>query len=504
MRLRARSISRIVVAAAGLIAITACYAPPVATPPNHVEQETPLRIAGNKVDVLFLIDNSSSMKPMQDELNKRFGDFLQVFEQLAHDGFYTDLHIGVVTSDFGAGSVDAKNGCVPSPGGDHGYLQAIGKSPAPGCKAPNDSPFIHYAYVAGGDDMHNLPAGQGLPQTFTCMASVGAGGCGFEHQLEAVYAALHENYQQNAGFLRPDALLAVVFVTNEDDGSADPQSDIYNPNSDPGFRAKYGPYDTYRQAHYGIACGNPLSVLPLSDSGELTDCVPANSNVPLVQLGLEYPIDRYVSFFKQPASKGGVKSNPADVLLFAIDGPSAPVSVVTIKPSSPLTVYDLCKSGDTGCVARVQHSCINKAQNDFFADPAVRLNAVLHEVDPSSVTESICGEDPTLPPDYTHALNRLGVKLRERLSGCIAVPLADGNPENLCTVTQDQPDGKGGVISTVVPSCSSGNFPCWNIAAAPLDRCHGIADGLALSVERNGVSAPSGATLRAACSTKVQ
>ncbi len=60
------------------------------------------------------------------------------------------------------------------------------------------------------------------------MASVGALGCGFEHQLESVYAALNKTNAlsngngPNGDFLRADAVLAVVFVTNEDDASADP------------------------------------------------------------------------------------------------------------------------------------------------------------------------------------------------------------------------------------------------------------------------------------------
>jgi hypothetical protein len=43
---------------------------------------------------------------------------------------------------------------------------------------------------------------------------------------------LHNN-TFNDGFLRDDAQLTLVFLTNEDDGSAPPDSDIYNPAGDP-------------------------------------------------------------------------------------------------------------------------------------------------------------------------------------------------------------------------------------------------------------------------------
>jgi hypothetical protein len=482
MRLRTRTKLQALVAAASLTSITACFSAPVGAPVNRVEQETPLRIAGNKVDVLFMIDNSSSMEPMQEELRKRFGDFLQIFGKLAQDGFYTDLHIGVVTSDFGAGDTDEYSssmhtGCFRSPGGDRGKLQALGKAAAMGCIPPRDQPFIRYAYGEHGRDNDNLPEGQDLAATFTCMASVGASGCGFEHPLESVLSALKNN-TDNAGFLRPEALLAVVFVTNEDDGSAPPDTHLYRRNE----TGTYGPYDTFRQARFGIACGNPLALLPSTDSGPLSGCVPANAGA--IQLGAEYPIERYVQLFKNPSQLGGVKNTPADVLLFAIDGPESPVQVVT-----------------TNGVARMQHSCVNGKNAGFFADPAVRLNSVLRAVDPASVTASICGEDLDAVPDYTKALQRLADEIKTRLPGCIPVALADGNEANLCSVTQDIPNGKGGYTSEVVSRCETGKFPCWKLG--PNERCAGIGEGKSLSVERNGVSAPPGATLRAACSTKV-
>src|SRR5205085_11472488 len=100
--------------------------------------------------------------------------------------------------------------------------------------------------------------------TFTCMASVGAGGCGFEHQLEAVYAALHNNLPENAGFLRDDAVLVVVFLTNEDDASAPPDTDVFDKN----LVALYGPEDSYhRQTRFAVMCGDPPASPPDGDSG---------------------------------------------------------------------------------------------------------------------------------------------------------------------------------------------------------------------------------------------
>src|SRR5207253_1749095 len=69
-----------------------------------------------KVDLLVMIDNSTSMDAMQTELRARFPQFLQVFHRLAATGTFIDLNLGVVTSDYGAGRSSGGN-CEPSPGG---------------------------------------------------------------------------------------------------------------------------------------------------------------------------------------------------------------------------------------------------------------------------------------------------------------------------------------------------------------------------------------------------
>ncbi|HEX8950568.1 MAG TPA: hypothetical protein VF945_01930, partial [Polyangia bacterium] len=163
----------------GLVPLFACLAPPVESPRTTVTQETNVRVEQNiknKVDVLFMIDNSSSMDPMQLELRSKFGQFFQVFEQLAAGGTYADMQIGVITSDFGAGDT-AGGGCDVSPGGQRGILQTLpspnATNPPTGCQPPQGAPFIKYAFGAGGPTT-NLPNGTdatALVNEFTCMAS---------------------------------------------------------------------------------------------------------------------------------------------------------------------------------------------------------------------------------------------------------------------------------------------------------------------------------------------
>jgi hypothetical protein len=80
------------------------------------------------------------------------------------------------------------------------------------------------------DGLSQVPA---FAANFECLGLLGTGGCGFEQQLEAMLKALTPSTAdttfangtvghgdgENAGFLRPDSLLAVILVTDEDDCS---------------------------------------------------------------------------------------------------------------------------------------------------------------------------------------------------------------------------------------------------------------------------------------------
>jgi hypothetical protein len=301
-------------------------------------------------------------------------------------------------------------------------------TPQAGCAGPVGSPYLSYS-SDGVNVTSNIAAGASVIDTFTCMASVGSNGCGFEHQLESVYAALH-NAQANAGFLRPDALLVVVFLTNEDDGSAPPTTDIFNPDparvSPP--PAGYGAVDTYRQTHFGVACpqNGALALTPYGDSGGLlTGCVPAeNDNA--VMLGSEWDVSRYITFFTQPATMGGVKVDPRNVILAAIDAPETPFKIVEIasgtgngKGAYPNpAAYQACPAPNVvdgkNCIVRVDHSCQNTVQPGFFGDPAVRLNTVVRAA-PSSMVTSICGANLDAPPDYSTAMTALANMIKARL-----------------------------------------------------------------------------------------
>ncbi len=491
--------------------LVACFPPPVEAPDTTVSQVVPISVkqnVQNQVDILFMVDNSASMSAMQDELTAKFPQFLQVFDRLAHptvagvEPQYADLHIGVVTSDYGAGGTKYGS-CDKSPGGQNGLLQAKGVAAPASCAAPSGTPFISYAFAAGGDTC-NLPGGcnaTNLGQTFSCMAQVGASGCGFEHQLESVYAALKDKGAANPGFLRPSALLAVVFVTNEDDGSAPPTTTLYDAGNGP-----FGPYDTFRQTRGGIACGNPLAMTPYAPSlGPLLGCQPAPNNG-VQKIGEEYDVSRYADFLTKP---GQVKSDPTnDVILVGIMAPASPVETLLARKDTgagkaPNPTYQACSPlAPPECFVALQHSCQNQVAPAFFGDPPLRIASVIAKAHLSQ-TANICGDDPAKSPDYSAALQKVADQIASTLQpGCIPAPLLD-LMHPTCDVQDVTTLADGTETQKSILPCSevTAGTVCWRVVDEP--KCKGISpQGVAVSVDRHGQPVPNNTHARVECSTK--
>jgi hypothetical protein len=453
-----------------------------------------------KVDVLFMVDDSPSMEAMADELRRKFPQFFSVFADLAKKGFYADLHIGVVTSDLGAGATGAP-GCARGGGGRMGRFQAIGKAAPPGCQRPIGADYVQYSFAPTGDGPSNLPPGQDLLATFTCMASVGSTGCGMEHQLESVYQALHN---PPAGFLRDDALLAVVFVTNEDDCSAPFDTDLFDETK----VDQYGYFDSYRCTRFGIVHGTPPSLFPYSDSGGPLTMNASAPNPNGAGPGKLWDLGRYLDWFTKPASAGGIKGDPADIVLVAIDAPADPAAVILSDPNTPSGAYPRCagpidEKSRPPCVPVLDHSCINVNKPQFFGDPSIRINSLINAAAHHSVS-SICDDD------YSGALQNLGNQIASQLGlGCIGSklpsdPQSPGQYLSNCIVT-DVTQANGTSSTFNIPKCTAppSSWPCWRVETKP--GCAGRSpQGLGLTIDRNGQPTPPNADIRASCNTLSQ
>jgi hypothetical protein len=142
------------------------------------------------VDILFVVDDSSSMKEEQAALSAGFQTFVRQMEQAA-----SDFHIGVISTS--QDTTDPNRGHLL---GDPAYL------------TPQDD------YVTLFHDR---------------IASIGVAGSSKEKGLEAASYALSPDMLigPNTGFLRADANLLVVIVSDEDDCSDDGALDGQDPDA---------------------------------------------------------------------------------------------------------------------------------------------------------------------------------------------------------------------------------------------------------------------------------
>jgi hypothetical protein len=135
------------------------------------------------VDILMVIDNSGSMQPYQDELGTNFSQFLTYFIEAD-----VDYQIAAVTTDV----MNEEAGEIRG--------QVINTQTA------------------------------NAEQAFSQIVNVGVTGSGFEMGLEGAYQALTEPLVStaNADFLREEATLSLIFVSDEEDSSPLPVNDYIN------------------------------------------------------------------------------------------------------------------------------------------------------------------------------------------------------------------------------------------------------------------------------------
>ncbi|MCU1276649.1 MAG: hypothetical protein JWM53_195, partial [bacterium] len=379
------------------------------------------------VDILVMIDNSPGTSPKIAELRNRFPALLQRLGDFAANGQPASYHIGVVDSDLGAGPFTLNQGqCHPD--GDGGLLRV---GPGPGASGPavcagltlgNGERFIDYDSGSGATNI----GGFNVADAFSCISQVGTAGCGFEAPLEAVYRVL-TTPSVNPGFLRDDSLIAVLWMTDEDDCSAPPDSQLFDPS--PAAVGTWGVMHSFRCTQWGVTCGGkPLGGDALAPT---SDCAPAVG-------GPLFDVSRYT----QLLSPGGLRARADDLVLASIVAPPAPVGVQITMPCADQT--------NTASCPILEHSCIATTNTAFFADPAVRIGAVTTAV-PGAIVGSVCDVD------YSPTITAFGDAIGARLTaGCLPGALGDvASPS--CTVTID---------GSTTPRCDgSGAMPCWEVVA---------------------------------------
>lgn len=216
-----------------------------------------------KVDVLFAIDSSGGMLAAQQMLaNSVFAVLRNLINPrcvdangatLGHSSLdergkqvcprggsmqhapIHDIHVGVITSSLD--NVSGEHGvCTSAKGITLDHAQLVNRA---GVRSEPEG-FLAF----GGGTNPYTDVDELVSATAALIRSVGESGCGFESQLESIYQFLNApdpwarveidssfaNYagsndavlRQRRAFLRPDSLVSVILLTDEDDASLDP------------------------------------------------------------------------------------------------------------------------------------------------------------------------------------------------------------------------------------------------------------------------------------------
>jgi len=289
---------------------------------------------------------------------------------------------------------------------------------------------------------------------FKCIAALGETGCGFESQFAALLRALGADGRaapaENQGFLRPDAYLAIIMLTNEDDCSASPGVPLFDTASSTNVASQLGPPANFRCNEFGHNCdgAHPRRLAPNNDVTQMVSYSSCTSN----------DTEGYLLSATDTANRiKALKADPSQIAVVSIQAPASPY---TVNWKNPSTADASC--GAASCPWPViAHSCT--APDGSFGDPGVRTAQMVKEFGAHGAVLPICVDS------LAASLDRAAMLINSLVSPpCIPGRIqwnATGDPD--CKVTRHVATGTGSFTDTVVPSCAAngGVAPCWQLSA---------------------------------------
>lgn len=502
----------------------------------------PIQLSVNKdVDILFVVDNSGSMAEEQANLAQSLGSFLSVLEA---DEVNANYRMGFTTTDdsnywcrgpgvsnpeggqfvlsscrsrlsdfyFSGDETDGSSACT-----DVCEFETIEMQPSTTAADPTPSVRPWLEKIGG---VSNLPEGVTATQAVQCFAPQGINGCGFESHLESMWKALRlsaDSGQRQFGFLRDNASLSIVFVTDEADCSfnREVQNTVFGEEG-VGNQVFWSLPDV-QQAPTSAVCWNAGVTCDFSLDTE--QCTSINLGVDGTETDDDdaalYPLSKYVSLVEEIEADKKARDPGQEVLVSAIVG--VPENYPQIQQLSYAQGPDATSPDSFQARFGIGQGCSSQVAE---AVPPVRLkefaeNFLVGEDDNNLF--SVCSNS------YAPALASIADSIRDQLRpACMPACVADTDPviegvQPQCALTQTFNDGTG-TIDQDVPECGDGG-------AVPegADVCFvGLVDpsGLTGSTDddmqqacvdegwnlefrinrRDGVPAPSGSVVGAACS----
>jgi hypothetical protein len=444
------------------------------------EVEDQLQLTVNKdVDILFVIDNSGSMGEEQAILAQNFGSFITVLEQ---EDVEANYRIGVTTTD---------NGNEWCPAGT--TTPEAGKLVLSSCKTRiNDFLFNNGAvnvqdlacndicnlteaelaivptttdfdsteqarpWLENIEGKKNIPATTSTVDAFKCFGPQGINGCGFESQLESMYLSLKraENTEEDEyGFLRAQAILAIVFVTDEVDCSYNKSySEIFKQDGNKVFWSD--PAASFPTSavcwNAGVKCTGDPSNYESCDS--MNYDVDGNEGVPDSEAVL-HPMSRYYGLLDGLEVQKQEFNAQQEIIVGLIGGVDAQGDAHYSSVAGTDPVYENSFGIGPGCTAPPPMGSTDPVQ----AVPPVREKELVNRYSEGNMF-SICSSD------YSPALEEIANRIRDQIQpACYTKCVKDTDASTTvvdpeCTVEESRP---GEDDSERIEECAtdaSGNY----------------------------------------------
>jgi hypothetical protein len=487
------------------------------------------------VDILFVIDNSATMAEEQAALARGIGTLI---ERLEHPDVRASYRIAFTTTDNGnpwctdttpeAGALRASS-CA----GRLDEFMVDGTEPldatAPACldlcahediallptttsidAAPRSRPWLEST-----DGVTNVPPSISMTEAAQCMIPQGIDGCGFEQPLAGIELALartEDDADPAWGFLRPNAILAVVVVSDETDCSVHPWwSEIFLPVEQGGNEVFWSDPSASTPTsavcwNAGVSCtiGSMLGVYDEChamnrdfDGFEIEDADDAEMEAVL------QPVAHFVDML-QTYEDEKQQITPGQELIFAaISGvpegyEPGVVDIPWADAADPLIQLDL----------GIGPGCEGPGGS---AVPPVREREVAEELEVAGRVNvhSVCAAD------YAPALSAIADEIAAQIKpACMPACVADADPTTPglqpdCVITQVAPTHEGTVEEIDVPPCTdaNGTLPfdanvCWVPRSG--GTIHPYCGDLGYNLEfefyrRAGFPAPGGTAISPCC-----
>lgn len=412
-------------------------------------------------DILFVIDNSGSMGEKQGTLASNFRSFIDVLEA---ENVGASYRIGVTSTDrrgLRATSCRTRLGEFIWQNRLGGEDEVTIDRRIEGCENPcqiDDLEFLPVSeegetselspWIAKDGFETNIAGGVSIAEALECVGPQGISGDGFEAPLESMHQVLTEN---EFGFVRDDALLAVIFVTDEADCSMPLEYRDLFQIRDERTRALWGYDDRPSSAtcwYAGVRCeGGPgrYDTCYAEDIG--WDAQPTSPDQAVL-----YPVDRYVDALREISNAKQARGGNGTTLVAVIAGVPVdyPQTGTVIYQDSDVSEFNTEYGIGPGC-GRGTESLVSPS-----GLPPVRLR----EFAEAFATEgrnlfSICDDD------YAVALEAIATAIA-RLDSRACVPgcAMDTEPnvrglQPSCLVVEDRSTADGG--ARLVPACTITN-----------------------------------------------